>query len=442
MGDSIKLMQNPSSPPPHPIGQEMVSWAKDLFPLNRSLMGEGVRDTLNYLKEILPELEINEVPSGTIAFDWLVPKEWRITDAYIICPNGEKIAEFKKNNLHVMGYSNAVNKKLSLDELDKHFYSLPNMPDAIPYVTSYYDEGWAFCISHAMREDLEPGEYHVVIESEKIEGSLTYGELLIPGREQAEVLFSTYVCHPSLANNELSGPVLTAALARWIGKEQRKFSYRIIFVPETIGAIVYLSRNLDALKDHLIAGYVVSCVGDERRYSYMPSREGNTYADKVALAVLENNVDSFDHYSFLERGSDERQYCSPNIDLPVCSIMRSKYGTYPEYHTSLDNFDVVTGEGLAGSYEIYKKVIELIEFNDCYAATNFGEPQLGKRGLYPLMGTNKSKDELIKNLWDILAYADGIRDVIDIAKTCNITISDTIKCINILQKHELLKLVE
>jgi len=174
----------------------------------------------------------------------------------------------------------------------------------------------------------------------------------------------------------------------------------------------------------------------------MPSREGNTYADKVALAVLENNVDSFDHYSFLERGSDERQYCSPNIDLPVCSIMRSKYGTYPEYHTSLDNFDVVTGEGLAGSYEIYKKVIELIEFNDCYAATNFGEPQLGKRGLYPLMGTNKSKDELIKNLWDILAYADGIRDVIDIAKTCNITISDTIKCINILQKHELLKLVE
>ncbi len=435
-------MQNPSSPPPHPIGQEMVSWAKDLFPLNRSLMGEGVRDTLNYLKEILPELEINEVPSGTIAFDWLVPKEWRITDAYIICPNGEKIAEFKKNNLHVMGYSNAVNKKLSLDELDKHFYSLPNMPDAIPYVTSYYDEGWAFCISHAMREDLEPGEYHVVIESEKIEGSLTYGELLIPGREQAEVLFSTYVCHPSLANNELSGPVLTAALARWIGKEQRKFSYRIIFVPETIGAIVYLSRNLDALKDHLIAGYVVSCVGDERRYSYMPSREGNTYADKVALAVLENNVDSFDHYSFLERGSDERQYCSPNIDLPVCSIMRSKYGTYPEYHTSLDNFDVVTGEGLAGSYEIYKKVIELIEFNDCYAATNFGEPQLGKRGLYPLMGTNKSKDELIKNLWDILAYADGIRDVIDIAKTCNITISDTIKCINILQKHELLKLVE
>ncbi len=316
----------------------IYDFCKDLWPINRSITGNGVRESLKIIQSYLPDLKIKEIKTGTKVFDWIVPQEWNVTNAWIKCPDGRKICDVNDNNLHLVGYSIPINKLMDFDELNKHLYSLPEQPDAIPYKTSYYEKRWGFCISQNERDTLTTGKYEVYIDSKLSNGSLTYGELIIDGKSSKEVFLSTYICHPSMANNEISGPAVTTFLGDWITKlKNKRYSYRIIFVPETIGSIAYLSKNLNEMKKNIFAGFNITCVGDNRMYSYLPSRNGYTISDRIAKHILKNIDPNFKLYKWTDRGSDERQYCSPNIDLPVISMMRSKYGTFKEYHTSLDD---------------------------------------------------------------------------------------------------------
>lgn len=409
------------------VGMEMHRWAADLFPICRSLTGNGVRETLSYIREIVPGMTLHEIPSGTQAFDWTVPDEWNIRRAYIEDETGARIVDFADSNLHAVGYSIPVDEWMTLAELQPYLHSLPEQPDAIPYITSYYVKRWGFCISHSQREKLKEGRYHAVIDSTLEPGSLTYGEVLIEGREESEILLSTYVCHPSMANNELSGPVVTAALARWIvGLENRRYSYRIVFVPETIGSIVYISRHLEELRRNTVAGYVLTCIGDDRAYSLLRSRHGNTLADRAGKLVLNDHAPDHVDYSYLDRGSDERQYCSPGVDLPVASIMRTKYQSYPEYHTSLDDLTLVTPSGLDGGYNAVKWVIELLEANRVYRAVHPCEPQLGRRGLYPTLST-RGAGNTVRSMTNFLSYADGTLDLIGIADKIGISAAEAIQ---------------
>jgi len=420
------------------IGKNIYGLVERLFPICRSLTGDGVRQTLAVLKEEIIQLKIHEIASGTKCFDWEVPYEWNIREAFILTPDGNKIAEFKKNNLHVVGYSDPVDKIISLVELQEHLYSLPDQPDAIPYVTSYYENRWGFCLSDKQRQDLKPGNYRVYIDSTLATGHLTYGELIIPGEKETEVLLSANICHPSLANNELSGPTVTTYIAKWLlGLKRRKHTYRIIFIPETIGAIAYLSRHLKQLQQNIIAGFTVTCIGDDHAYSYVPSRAGDTLADRVALHVLKHTDPNFIKYTFLDRGSDERQYCSPGIDLPVASVMRSKYGAYSEYHTSLDNLDFISPAGLYGGYEALRRCLLCLEHNEKLKAVVLGEPQLGKRGLYRTLGVKgiTTQDVTMKHL---LAYSDGNQDLLTTAEKIGVPMCSLLELIKVLKEEGLL----
>jgi aminopeptidase-like protein len=397
-------------------GKQMHELASRLFPICRSITGNGLRKSLAILQEYLPDLRIREIPTGTACFDWEIPKEWNIRDAYIICPDGRKICDFKVSNLHVVGYSTPIHEAVSLEELQTHLYSLPEDPDAIPYITSYYKERWGFCIPHSLRESLTPGDYQVHIDSELAPGSLSFGELIIPGETEDEIFLSTYLCHPSMANNELSGPMVATFLAKWISSlEHRRHTFRIVFIPETIGSIAYLSLHHKEMKRKIVAGFNLTCIGDDRSYSYLPSRQEDTRADQAALHVLRHLHPDFVTYSFLERGSDERQYCSPGIDLPVCSLMRTKYACYPEYHTSRDDLQLVTPTGLAGGYEVARKAIECLEQNFIPKRLTLCEPQLGKRNLYPTIST-KSSGATVRVMMNFLAYVDGESDALAIAE--------------------------
>ena len=421
------------------IGKEMYDWATDLFPINRSLTGDGVRQTLQYIKNIVPELEVNEVPSGTKCFDWTIPQEWNCNDGYIIDPDGNKICDFKTNNLHIVGYSAPIDSEIELEELIEHLYYLEEQPTAIPYITSYYSPRWGFCLSFNEFQKLKKGTYKVKINSELKDGNLTYGEIKIKGESEKEIFLSTYVCHPSMANNELSGPVVTTALVNFIKSlEGRKYSYRIVFIPETIGSITYISRNIDEMKKNIIAGFNISCIGDDRSYSYIPTRYGNTLSDKVSKHILKN-ID-YVEYSFLDRGSDERQYCSPGVDLPIATICRTKYGAYPEYHTSLDDLTVISPNGLYGGYDKLKKAIELLENNNYYKVNVLCEPQLGKRGLYPTIST-KTSGAIVKNMMNFIAYADGNNDLIDIANIIGVQAEELFEIVEKMKKAELIEIV-
>ncbi len=421
------------------IEQDLYCFCKDIFPICRSITGQGVRTTLKKVQKICPDLKIHSVISGTPVFDWTVPKEWCIRDAYIEHESGKRFAEFKKCNLHALGYSAPVNRHMALEELKQYIYTIPGNPDAIPYVTSYYKERYGFCMSENEKNKLPEGNYHVVIDSEFIDGNLNYGELLIKGKSQKEILLSTYICHPSMANDNTSGISLATYLGKWLRDQSNlRYSYRIIFIPETIGAITYLSRNLSALKQNVIAGFILSCVGDNNAYSMVHTRYGNTLADKAALSVMKK-LPNFIEYSYLYRGSDERQFNAPGIDLPICPISRSKYGHYPEYHTSKDDLSVISPEGLKGAFDVVTQCIEALENNHRYQINCLCEPQLGKRGLYTSISSKISytNERLLSN---IIAYCDSQNDLFDLCKILDSTPNELLPYIKTLTEHGLLSI--
>ena len=424
-------------------GEKMYALCSRLFPICRSLTGNGVRTTLRALQEICPAMTLHEVPTGTQVFDWTVPKEWNIRDAWIKNSKGEKILDFQETNLHVMGYSLPIDKKVSLSELLPLIHTQPDQPDAIPYVTSYYKERYGFCMTQNQKDALPEDTYHIYIDSELKDGSLTYGEIRIPSTEgnDDEIFLSTYVCHPSMANNELSGPAVTIYLAKWLWEKKcRRYNYRIIFIPETIGAITYLSRHLSEMKERIRAGFNISCVGDDRTYSYVASRYGDTLADKVAKNVLSFHYPKYKSYSFLQRGSDERQYNAPGVDLPVCAVCRSKYGEYPEYHTSKDDMGLISPSGLRGAYEVYRDMIEALEYNQTYRIRCLGEPQLGKRDLYPTVSQKHCYGDA-RSMMNFIAYADGMNDIIDISDRIQIPVKQILPIAEKLLEKDLLECV-
>ena len=423
-------------------GKEMFARAKEMFPICRSIMGQGVRDTFDILRRYMPDMKLYEVPTGTKVFDWTVPNEWTIRDAYIEDENGQRIVDMKVNNLHVMGYSTPVDEWMGLSELREHIYTLKDQPDLIPYCTSYYKERWGFCMSENHLQTLSDGRYHAYIDSELKPGSLTYGELIIPGESSEEIFFSSYICHPSMANNECSGPVVMTKLAEHIkAMPNRRYTYRLVLLPETIGAITYLSRNLDDMKKNIIAGFNITCVGDDRTYSIVHSRYANTLADRVLMNVLRGHYPDFCEYSYLERGSDERQYQAPGVDIPLVCFCRSKYHIFPEYHTSGDNLDIISPDGLAGSLDVLLQCIEALENNRKYKIKCLCEPQFGRRGLMPTTSNKESyKDTLI--LKDIAAYADGTNDIFELSDHIGHSVHDMLPTIKKMADAGLIEAVK
>ena len=417
-------------------GRAMYDFAANIFPICRSLTGDGIRETLRHMSNYVSQggagLTMKSIPSGTSVFDWTVPKEWNIREAYIEDENGHRVIDMQENNLHVVGYSAAVDRWVGLDELKRYIYTQPDQPEVIPYVTSYYEERYGFCMSEWQKKSLLPGRYHMVIDSELFDGKMDYGELILPGQSEQEIFFSTYVCHPSMANNECSGPALMVELIRYVKTLQsRKYTYRFVVAPETIGAIAYLAteNHLEYLKKHMKAGFVLSCVGDDRTYSYMPGRRGDTLADRVLRNVLLYHYPDYKAYSFLQRASDERQYTAPGVDLPLCTFSRSLFRQYPEYHTSADNMDLISPSGLQGSYDVMTQVIDALEANEKYQVTTLCEPQLGKRGLYPTL-SQKGNDIEVATMCDLIAYADGEHDLIDISNLIHVSLQKLIPIVN------------
>ena len=421
--------------------KNFLTLGKKLWPLNRSITGNGVNQTLKILKSYNNKLKIIKFKSGKKVFDWTIPNEWEVHEAWIKDENGKKIINFEDNNLHLVGYSSPIKKKLLLKQFKDKLHFHKKQPDAIPYVTSYYKKDWGFCLTYKQLKKMDnKKKYEIFINSKLKKGFLNCAEIYLPGRSKKEILFSTYICHPSMANNELSGPILSIFLSQWLkSKKNRKWSYRFIFVPETIGSIAYLSKNFQKLKKNVIGGYVLTCLGDERSYSFLPSKFKYSISDKIARHVLKKNVKSYEEYSWLESRSDEIQFCSPGIDLPIASLMRTKYGEYPEYHTSLDTFGkVVTLNGLKGSLKLLKKIVNEFEISNFPIANFKCEPQLGKKGLYP----NLSKKNTIKLdtrlIQYFLSYSDGQNSIIDIAKKCKVPYSKILKIEKILKKKKLI----
>ena len=419
-------------------GGAMYELIRELYPVCRSITGDGVRKTLGRVAEELP-LELHEVPSGTPVFDWTVPKEWNIREAWIKGPDGNTIVDFAEHNLHVVSYSVPVHERLSLAELKPRLHSLPDRPDWIPYRTSYYDETWGFCIPHTLLESLPDGEYEVFIDSTLTDGSLTYAECVMPGASEEEVMLSAHVCHPSLANDNLSGISLLARLGAALGGIETRYSYRLIIAPGTIGSITWLSRNRETAS-RIKHGLVVSCVGDPGGPTYKRSRRGGAMIDRVVEQVFaeyapEGVIEDFSPY-----GYDERQYGSPGFDLPVGLFERSKYGAFPEYHTSGDNLDFIDAESLDFSYRLVAQCLEILETDCCPVNLQpHCEPQLGRRGLYQAMGGDSERVERQMAMLWVLNQADGSNSLLDIARKSGIRYSLIRETSDILRAHELLR---
>jgi aminopeptidase-like protein len=397
---------------------ELLEWYFDrLWPLPRSLTGAGVRRTHEILGELLPLQQI-EIPSGRSVFDWTVPQEWVVREAYVVAPGGRRLLNFADNNLHLVGYSVPFCGRLSRAELDTHLHSRPDLPSAIPYVTSYYTPNWGFCVSDAERQALPEGEYDVVVDTDLIDGSMTLSECVLQGETEHEVLISANTCHPSLASNELSGPLVAAFLYRRLAElPRRRLTYRFVFLPETIGAITYLHLRGDHLRERLVAGYVLTCLGDAGQFTYKRSRQGNSLADRAAQHVLGRVDEGAEILDFFPQGCDERQYCSPGFDLPVGCLMHTMYWRYPEYHTSLDNKDFISLPAMVETIDVCLEICRTLE-SDCRyrCLVPFGEPQLGKRGLYPNIGGANEKEARLRTQAWLLNLSDGRHSLLDIAE--------------------------
>ncbi len=415
---------------------------KKLYPINRSITGKGTKKTLEIIKKKFPKLKIKQLKSKSKVFDWNVPPEWDVRQAYILDKNNKKIVDFKNNNLHLLGYSIPIKKKITKKELFKNLYFLKKQPSAIPYEISYYKKRWGFCISYNQYKKFNriyssKDKFKAIINSTlNYNGKLNYGELILRGKSKQEILISTYICHPSMANDNLSGPIVSMALIDYFKKKNIEKTLRFIFIPETIGCLAYLSKNLNHLKENVIGGYNLSCIGDERQHSCMFSKYKNSPSDEAIIEAYKKlNIKKFKIYSFLKRGSDERQYNSPGVDLKISSIFRTKHQEYPEYHTSLDNFELVTLKGCTGGFNVAKKSIEIM-LNNIYPKFKIiCEPQMGKRGLFPLYKKNKTK--LSEHYLDFLQYADGMNSLKKISKLIKLNEHQTKKIFIKLKKNNL-----
>jgi aminopeptidase-like protein len=410
-----------------------------LYPIPRSLTGEGVRQTLRCLGEEIPGFKIRSISSGTEVFDWVVPMEWVVRGARLADEYGNTVVDFKDHNLHLIGYSSAFSGKVSLEELRPHLHYLIEYPNAIPYVTSYYSRDWGFCLTYNQYKSLQCHFYHVNIDTEFRDGTLDFGEVFLPGpRGSKEIVFSSYICHPSMVNNELSGPILLVAIANYVSSlKDRKYGYRFIFAPETIGSIAYISRNIRALQRDVLAGFILTCIGDDGPYSYVEPRVPNL-AEKALCRASNDNGVQLKRHSWLERGSDERQFCAPGIDLPFVTMCRSKFGTYPEYHTDRDNLSVVSRKSLADSIAWVQGLVQYFETNWLPEVTVSCEPNLGSRGMYPTL-SKRGSAQSIKRLRNVLSYCDGRHDPREIAEKCEISIDEVSFLLDTLKEKGLVK---
>jgi aminopeptidase-like protein len=430
----------PELPAPngHQVGADMYRLISDLYPICRSITGNGFRETLEIIGKQIP-LEVHEVPSGTQVFDWTVPQEWNIRDAYIKNSKGERVVDFRASNLHVVSYSGPVQARMSRAQLIEHLFSDPDHPDWIPYRTSYYNAAWGFCVSHRQLQDLLEGEYEVLIDSTLGPGHLTYGECFIKGKIPEEVLLSCHACHPSLCNDNLSGVALATFLARHLSSGQHRYSYRFLFIPGTIGSISWLALN-EADVSRIRHGLVLTGVGDSGQVTYKKSRRGDAEVDRAAMHVLRHSGDEFGIEEFSPYGYDERQYCSPAFNLPVGCLMRTPHGRYPQYHSSADNLDFVKPAALADSFTKALAIISTLEGNARFLNVHGkGEPQLGRRGLYEAMGGGpEGKARQMALLW-VLNQSDGSRSLLDIAEQSNIRFEAIREAADLLLQHGLLR---
>jgi aminopeptidase-like protein len=421
------------------IGDEMHRFAADLYPICRSITGDGTRQTLAMIQDRIP-LETFEVATGTAVFDWIVPKEWNVRDAYIKGPDGEKVVDFNKCNLHVVNYSAPVRARMPLKALKPRLFSIPEKPDWIPYRTSYYKEDWGFCLSHHQMLALQDGEYEVCIDSTLKDGHLSYGECYLPGQLSDEILISCHICHPSLANDNLSGLTVAAFLAQFLAGRDLRYSYRFLFIPGTIGAITWLARNREAA-GRVRHGLVLTCIGDDGKFHYKKSRQGNAEIDRVAAHVLHHYGQSAEILEFSPYGYDERQYCSPGFNLPVGCLMRSVWGTFPEYHTSADNLNFIKPKQLMESLHICTVILDILEGNRRYRNLNpYGEPQLGRRGLYRSTGGDAIESEINARLW-VLNLSDGEHSLLDIAERSGQPFSAINQAAQTLREGHLLEVI-
>jgi aminopeptidase-like protein len=425
---------------PAKVGQELHRFAADLYPICRSITGDGIRRTLSLIGDRVP-LQISEVPTGTPVFDWNVPREWNIRDAYIADSGGKRVVDFQQCNLHMMNYSVPVHATMSFSELRSHLSTIPEHPDWIPYRTSYYKEDWGFCLSHNQMLALDDhGEFEVCIDSSLVDGHLTYGEYYLPGQTSDEVLISCHACHPSLANDNLSGITVATSLAKFLAGRDLRYSYRFLFIPGTIGAITWLARNKEKV-GRIRGGLVLTCLGDKGSFHYKKSRQGNSEIDRAAAHVLKNDSESAEILEFSPYGYDERQYCSPGFDLPVGCLMRSVWGSFPEYHTSADNLDFIQPLQLAESLRICVSIVEVLENNRRYRNLNpYCEPQLGRRNLYCSTGGQAIGADINARLW-VLNLSDGNQSLLDIAERSGISFSSINEAANLLCQNGLLSAV-